>query len=608
MSVPDRRSRTPWLAAVAAVGLLAAAAQAAGLFEPLELALFDLRVGLRFWVGPPGRAVERVAVVAVDEPSLARIGRWPWPRSVHARLLDRLAAASPLAVGLDLVLTEPSDPEDDRMLAQAARRLPGLVLPGGDEAPYPALARAATALGSIHFPVDRDGRIRRLRLPAADGDGEARPLSLALVEVAAARGSARGPAATRRERLGILWLDVRRPPVSRWPVRPRDLFPTYSYADVLEGRVPAEALRGRIVIVGVTAAGATGGDQHLTALSALGPVPGVFLHANAVRALLDEQPVRRPSRWAPLVVLALTAAGGAFGGLAPLWLLALYATAGVGLFVFAGLWLDLAGPALALAAVQVGFGIWRFAEERGRRRRIESLFGRYVAPAVLAELLRAPGIPHPGGRRRQVSVLMADLCAFTTLAERLAPEAVVETLNAYLQAMAGPVLEAGGMLDKYLGDGVMAIFGAPLERADHAQQAVACAAAIVRRVDALNASRLRQGLPVLQVRVAVHAGEAVLGNVGTPDRMDYTAVGDTVNVCSRLQAEARPDEILVTRSAAEAAGLLAPSPRAGSGGWPEGFVVVGPEPLRLRGRRDPVEVFRLAAAGADASRAEASVV
>lgn len=594
MSVSNRRSRLPWLVAVAAVGLLAAAAQAAGLFEPLELALFDLRVSLRLWLGPPGRAVERVVVVAIDEPSLARIGRWPWPRSVHARLLDRLAAASPLAVGLDLVLTEPSDAEDDRMLAQAARKLPGLVLPGGDEAPYPALAQAATMLGSIHFPVDRDGRIRRLWLPARGRSAEVVPLALALVEVAAARSSGPAQVKPRLEHRGIVWLDVRRPPVSRWPARPFDLFPTYSYVDVLEGRVPPETLTGRIVIVGVTAAGATGGDRHLTALSALGPVPGVFLHANALRALLDDQPVRRPIERAPLITLTLAAAGGAAGGLVPLLLLALYSMASVVLFVFTGLWLDLAGPALALAGLQVGFGVWRFAEERGRRRRIESLFGRYVAPAVLAELLRSPGIPHPGGRRRQVSVLMADLCAFTALAERYAPEAVVETLNAYLQAMAGPILEAGGMLDKYLGDGVMAIFGAPLERPDHARQAVGCAAAILRRVQALNASRLRQGLPVLQVRVAVHAGEAVLGNVGTPDRMDYTAVGDTVNVCSRLQAEARPGEILVTRSAAEAAGIFPPA-RNGSGAWPERLEVAGPEPLPLRGRRDRVEVFRLAA-------------
>lgn len=594
MRAPGPRKRPPWFVAAAAVGAVAAAAQAAGLFEPLELALFDLRVGVRFRLGPPSRVAERVVVVAVDETSLARIGRWPWPRSVHARLLEALADAGPLAVGFDLVLTEPSDAADDRMLAQAARRLPGLVLPGGDEAPYPALAQAATGLGSIRLPVDRDGRIRRVWVPARGRREEPVPLSLALAEVAARRSGA-APGGARFDSRGIVWLDVRRPPVSRWPARPSDLFPTYSYADVLEGRVPREALAGRIVIVGVTAAGAAGGDRHLTALSALGPVPGVFLHANALRAMLDDRPVRRPVESAPLVTLALAAAGGAAGGLAPVLLLALYAAASVALFALTGLWLDLAGPALALAGLQVGLGAWRFAEERGRRRRIEALFGRYVAPAVLAELLRSPGVPHPGGRRRQVSVLMADLCAFTALAERQAPEAVVETLNAYLQAMAGPVLEAGGMLDKYLGDGVMAIFGAPLERPDHARRALACAAAIVDRVDALNAERLRQGQPALQVRVAVHAGEAVLGNVGSPDRMDYTAVGDTVNVCSRLQAEAGPGEILVTRSAAEAAGM---APPAGSpeGAWPEGFVVAGPEPLLLRGRRDPVEVFRLKAA------------
>ncbi|MEW6047055.1 MAG: adenylate/guanylate cyclase domain-containing protein, partial [Bacillota bacterium] len=199
------------------------------------------------------------------------------------------------------------------------------------------------------------------------------------------------------------------------------------------------------------------------------------------------------------------------------------------------------------------------------------------------ELLKAPAVPHPGGQRRDVTVLMADLCAFTALAEQQPPEAVLETLNAYLEALAGPVLEAGGTLDKYLGDGVMAIFGAPLGDPNHARKALVCAREMWRRVEALNRARRARGLPVLDVRAGVHSGEAVLGNIGTPQRMDYTAIGDAVNVCSRLQTEAAPGEILVTRQALQAAGGLFPGPAE----------VVGPEPVAIRGRRDRVEAFRV---------------
>ena len=582
------RGRGTWAAAVAAIGLAAAVAQAAGLFEGPELALFDLRAAVRLTVGPPSEAAHRVAVVAVDDPSLARLGRWPWPRDVHARLLRRLAQARPAAVGLDLVLSEPGDEAGDRELARAARLLP-VVVPSGDEAPYPALREAASAAGSIRFALDPDGRVRRL---AADAGGGGVSFAAALVWAAGAAGRAGGSGPVGPEPGEVRWLDFRRPPASLWPLSVEGLFDTYSYAAVLAGEVPPEALAGRIVIVGVTAPGVAGADRHLVGVEALGPVPGVYLHADAVRVLLEPRPLRRADRLGPLLALGLAAAAGLAGWGAPAVLLVLYAAVNVGLFVWGGLWLELAGPAFTLGAVQAGWVLRRIVEERRRRQHVEALFGRYVSPAVLGELLRAPSLPHPGGVRQEVSVVMADLCGFTALAEATAPEDVVQTLNAYLEAMARPVLEAGGMLDKYLGDGLLAVFGAPLPQADHARRALGCAAAILRGVQALNRRRRRLGLPALEVRVAVHTGEAVLGNVGTRDRMDYTAVGDTVNVCSRLQEQAGPGEALVTRAAASAAGLDGPD-GAGPVALP-GMVARGPERLRLRGRAAPVEVWRIA--------------
>ncbi|MBE3598576.1 MAG: adenylate/guanylate cyclase domain-containing protein [Limnochordaceae bacterium] len=603
-----RLARTAALAAALAV--LAAGGQLLGLWEPLELVAYDRVVGVRFAAGPPSRAASRIAVIAVDERSLERLGAWPWPASVHARLWQALARSRPAAVGFDVMLKErPRDPADVRALIDAARRLDGLVMPGGAEAPFPELAGAVRHLASIRYPVDPDGRVRRL----VSEPGEPPPMAAvlaALANEASGATTSAGPPSPRAAPAPaaggsrVWWIDWRRPPVVRWPLSVTALFPTYSLADVLDGTVDPSWIEGRVVLVGVTAPGVAGADRHLTSLARLGPVPGVLVHAGAVRALLDPGAVRRAGGWsatisAVLVGLAWAAAGSASGRragparaggrlLVPLALLGLYEMAAVTLFVWAGWWLPMAAPAMGLLGTQIAAGAQAVVEERRRRRHVEMAFGRYVAREVLEELIRSPDLPAVGGARRKVAVLMADLCSFTPFAERHAPEQVVEALNAYLEAMARPVLEAGGMLDKYLGDGILAVFGAPVGSPGAARRALLASMAIVERVQALNRARASSGRCALDVRVAIHAGEVIVGNVGIPERLDYTAIGDAVNLASRLQDLAGPGEVVASVPAMEAArtetGVPPPAPR----GWQR----FGPETVTLRGRREPVAVVR----------------
>ncbi|BAS26964.1 CHASE2 domain-containing protein [Limnochorda pilosa] len=566
----------PFLAAGAVTLLL----WAAGALEPLERPLYDLRVSARFLAGSPSGTASRLAVVAVDEPSLEALGRWPWPAERHARLVETLAAAGAAAVGLDLILAEPTGERGDealaRAVAQSAASMP-VFLPAGPEAPHASLAQAATGLGSIRFPLDPDGAVRRLPLPATGRGTE--PLSVLLARVGGLQ-EAGGPT--------TLWLDLRRPPVLRSPLRPEDLFPTFSYVAVLDGRVPPEALRGRIVLVGATAPGL--GDRHLTALRRLGPVPGVFLHANAVRALLDPEPIRRvpgASLAIFLVVLAIAASvlrtGHSAALFFPLQALVIYGVTAVAAFARAGVWLELAPAAAALGGGQLVVGLEAYMRERHRRARVEATFGRYVSPAVLRELLRPGAAAGPGGRRLEVTVLVTDLCRFTRFAEDRPPEEAVEALNAYLEAMARPVLEAGGMVDKYVGDGLLALFGAPLPDPGHARAALAVAEEIRRSLLALNEARGLAGAPVLQARIALHSGEVIAGSVGTAERLDYTAVGDPVNLCARLEKAAAPGEVVATRAVFDRAGFTPGPP------WE------GPERLPIRGRDEPAEVYRLPA-------------
>ncbi|NLN26919.1 MAG: adenylate/guanylate cyclase domain-containing protein, partial [Firmicutes bacterium] len=204
------------------------------------------------------------------------------------------------------------------------------------------------------------------------------------------------------------------------------------------------------------------------------------------------------------------------------------------------------------------------------------LFRRYVAPEVVDRLLQG-GTDVEAGRRMEVTILFADVRGFTAFAEQASPEDVVRCLDKYLQVMADSILAHGGMLDKYVGDSVMAVFGAPLPRPDHAQAALAAALDIRRRVAAIGEHEDHPGA-ALEVGIGIHSGEAVVGSIGSPLRREFTAIGDAVNVASRLEEAAGPGEILISETAAQAAGIEL-----------EGAAVE----YRLRGRSDPVKAFSI---------------
>ncbi|MEA3340653.1 MAG: adenylate/guanylate cyclase domain-containing protein [Chloroflexota bacterium] len=212
-----------------------------------------------------------------------------------------------------------------------------------------------------------------------------------------------------------------------------------------------------------------------------------------------------------------------------------------------GLVLDLLYPTAALALGHVAIAAGRIVAEQRRRSRVTDLFGRYVSPDVVREILsRSREAPlELGGEQREITVLFIDVRGFTTFSENLSPRRVVDVLNRHLACMAEVVLEHGGMVDKFTGDGLMALFGAPLPSRDHALRAVRAAVALqacAREVN--NDDALRYG-------IGIHTGEAVVGNVGSQRRLDYTAIGDTVNLSCRLESVAAPGQILVSRATYE---------------------------------------------------------
>lgn len=506
-----------------------------------------------------------VLVVAVDEPSFQEIGLpWPWPRSLHARLLDRLRDAGARAVVLDMVFAEPSAPADDAALAQALARSGAAVLASALESvddpafsrqvridPLPLFARAAARVGLAVLTPDPDGVVRRFATRHAG-----------LPTLAAA---AHGLVSGRGELPDAAGL-IDYP----GPARTID---TVSYAAVLDPDhpLPASRIRGRIVVVGramaASAAPLGQADAFATPFTrATGqPAFGPEIHAAILGTLLGNGPGRE---WPPETALkrlgiALPLAGALFFRLRPLAAAttALGLVAGLGglsaaLFVWRFFWLPPALPAAGLLACGAAATLYRGLVESREKRFLARAFSRYLSPVVVRDLVRRPERLELGGEEAVVTVLFSDLAGFTRFSEPLSPKDLIGVLNAWFTPATDIILAAGGTLDKFIGDAVMAFWGAPLPDDAQAAKALGAALAMDAAMTALARDFAVRGLPPLAARMGLHHGPAVVGNVGSRARFNYTILGDTVNLASRLESLNKQygTAILASRAVFAAAG------------------------------------------------------
>jgi len=568
------------LAAVLALGL-----SATGALNRLEGQTVDARFALR---GPV--PATQVAVIDLDADSIARFGRWPIDRRRHAQAIDRLRRAGVRRVAYDVQFTEAGPSEAaDVALFEAVARTPGTVLSttevaedgttnvlGGEENLRAAGARAA----NTSVAVDVGGVVRRLQ-PSFDG-------LVSFAVAAAGRGAAAVPE-------GGALIDFHGPPGT---------VPTYSFRDLVAGRVDPRRLRGKVVVVGSSAPSLQ--DLHPVPTVQDGLMPGAEVQANAISTVLRGLPLRAAPGWAGvLAVLALAlliplaahrlgaraAAAAAVVALAG-WLAGTQAA-----FALAGLVLPVAGPVLAVVLGAVGALGGGLVVSLRERRRTRHLFGRFVPEAVVAELLeREDGSGHIGGVRQDATVLFCDLRGFTAFAEGAEPELVIEVLNVYLSEMSDAILAEHGTVVSYLGDGIMAVFGSPVERPDHADAALRAAEAMLAvRLPRLNAWLAERGLPPFALGVGLNSGAVMSGTVGSERRMEYAAVGDTTNVAARLQAATKgtPHALFVAATTHERLGDDGRDRLAPAGDLP------------LRGRDAAVAVWAPSASAALDERDEA---
>jgi adenylate cyclase len=436
--------------------------------------------------------------------------------------------------------------------------------------PYPELAAAGVAFGHNYLSLDADGPVRHtvpfvrsrdVAIPSLGMAAALRAGGFASTQVALDHDRLRvGPLAMPLSRVWVrtaegesafYWrlINFRGPPLlDDLKSRP---YATFSFFDLLYSeeqliagerpKVDPAIFKDKIVFVGATASGLF--DVFETPF-ARGRMPGIQVHAAVADDVLSNRflaPAPSATRVASVIVVGL--AVGAIASTIPAWwatlatlVLAGAVTAVAFLAFTSGLWLNLTQPLLASALALFGGVAYQYFVEGREKRKIARLFGRYVSRDVYDQLVADPSLARLGGQRREMTVLFSDIRGFTTVTEQGQPEAIVGTLNEYFTRMVDLVFQHRGTLDKFVGDMVMALFGAPLEDEDHAEHAVQTALAMVAELATLNARWSAEGRPQLDIGIGINTGPMIAGNIGSEAIMSYTVIGDAVNLGSRLES------------------------------------------------------------------------
>src|SRR3989344_2049090 len=505
----------------------------------MELAAYDVRFKFR------GKQMPHpdIVIIAITAESLKELKLWPWPRSIHARLVRTLAHAPPEALLFDIFFIEPytGDPAGDKVLAQLTKRYPWVVHSFYYEPsegpirnlvlPYPELLEASDNLGYSNAAIDEDGTLRHAWPQRVVQDQTLNFLSVV--------GAGLYLKKTPEELLAKVPLDKRERLLVHFTVK-EFTYPYIAYHDLLSGKVGAKDLAGKIALVGSAATGTF--DHYPTPLSKF--MPGVEFHANVIDNLIRMNALKNVDL---NVNYAAIAALGLFCGFIlarlPAWAGALWAL-GAGLvyfivtqwaFVAKNLAFDMAGPLATLGGGYVAFVIHRFFTEEREKRMVKSFFSQQVSSELLEVLMKDPGVLKKGGERREMTAFFSDVAGFTSISERLEPEDLVTLLNRYLPAMTEVIFEHGGYLDKYMGDGIMAFWNGLLKQPDHAEEACRCALKSMRRLKELNEDLKSRGLAQLSARIGINTGAMAAGYMGSSQKKQYTIMGDNVNLGSRLE-------------------------------------------------------------------------
>ncbi|MEM3431700.1 MAG: adenylate/guanylate cyclase domain-containing protein [Candidatus Micrarchaeia archaeon] len=604
------------------------------ILQPKPLHIFDLKLyDLLFLLRGEEKQSDRLVIVAIDEPSLEKLGRWPWDRDLFAKMIKKISEFSPAVIAFDVLFSEQE--KNDIILSKSISDA-GIVLmpivfffdkedlapkdiilkscirilnPEKFERHPPVSSRnvlvpvekislASAGFGHINMFPDVDGTIRSEVL-FIEYEGCLIP-SLSLKAVAVYLGIPEEKLiidATRGIFIGKRYLKTDK--------QGRILIPYYggnetfkyiSAVDILNGRVNKRDLEEKIVLIGATAVGIY--DLRVTPFSSA--LPGVEKHANVIEALISGKNIVSAHNGVIFLSLILTGVlsiliyqklRAMHSLILLITLISIIFIISYFLFVSQGIWFSYLYPSANLFFQFICITAIKYAFFEKEARQIKRIFSSYVTERIVSELIKNPSMAKLGGDKREITVLFSDIRDFTSLSEKLTPEQVVEILNDYFSSMTEIILKWEGTLDKFIGDAIMVFWGAPIEQPDHAERAVNCAIEMLQKLREICEKLKAEGKPILKIGIGINTGEAIVGNIGAEGKkMDYTVIGDSVNIASRLEGLNKQfnTEIIISEFTYK---KILPKIEMKLFENLVSFEALGK--ISIRGKREPIEIYKV---------------
>jgi adenylate cyclase len=600
---------SPWLAILTFTILLIVKLSNPYLVEATRLKFYD------YIMLDTTKQSEQIVLVNLGEKAIEKYGQWPFPRDVHAKIISDLYSRGAVLVGSTILMPEPDRFGGDSVLSDTlshypiilsqtvmsacssstteTRRRTGVAVIGDGQATeflpqypcvlsnVPALQGVAAGVGVTSTLPESDGVVRRVPLLATSA-GEYYPaFALEMLRVAAGDPSYQAKVnQTGVEALRIPSFEtIKTDEYGRVFINPN-----YQFQSVEIGKDPLPDLTGKIVVLGVTAAGLS--NPVATPAGAQYPHQ---LQASILETLIKGDSVSIPN-WAQLVdlaallVLALSLIIISRLKYSIVWIgliLGGYLYLPVYLFASKGILLDVTFNVIAVAIIYMHIYTVKFISEFLQKQQIKKQFGTYLSPDLVARLQRQPDLLKLGGESRDLSIMFTDVRGFTTISEHYGEDVqgLTSIMNRYMTVMTRAILENHGTLDKYIGDAQMAFWNAPLDNNKHALDAVRTAFQMLKDLETFNEEITREGIPAFGMGLGINTATVVVGNMGSDQRFDYTCLGDGVNLAARLEGQTKPYgvKLIVGPQTAESVGNV--------------YQVVELDLIAVKGKKEPARIY-----------------
>ncbi|MBD3227438.1 MAG: CHASE2 domain-containing protein [Candidatus Lokiarchaeota archaeon] len=478
--------------------------------------------------------LDDIIIVAIDDKSLQELGRWPWPRDYFAYVIERLNRSS--VIGIDISFIEAT--EDDQKFADSiknnnvvlAMEYTSFSIKNGQLFGENLIKPSSTLgdfnvdykSGFVNLYTDSDG-VTRSFIPKISGVEDHNHFSLVVVNEFTRLNQNLGDSR--------MLINYYSPPGG---------YEYVSFSDIYNNITSPSYFENKIVLIGATAA-----DLHDNVIVPISKklMPGVEVNANLVQSILTQDFLNYQDDVSTILLILIFAiitglivnrfkihiASLLLAGLGFFYII-------IGVFIYDfGLILNILYPIIAIVSVYVALVIFYYITEERSRKWITSVFGKYVSPVVIDNLIKNPDSINLGGEKRNITIFFSDIRKFTSISEKLEPEELVHILNEYFSEMTSIIIENHGLVDKFMGDAIMAFWGAPLELDNHSEIACSCSLKMIGKLKELHLKWRKEKIPILNIGIGINSGQAIIGNMGSFDRFDYTAIGDNVNLASRLE-------------------------------------------------------------------------